>query len=270
MACWPRNLGFLPIIFFLLLIITVGISYLIAVLKGDVPVLFPYISDTGAKPPESCFFAQFVNISALVFVALVYVRFKEVDTIEGLPPERVGRLNKASFFLGLAAAFGLSLVGNFQDLYVLVVHEIGAIMLFLFGTIYSLIHTRISYLLHPEYTRLYVCRLRFLFSLLMLVSMVTCLTCEVFANAQWLHHHHQNKTDTEQLWKPTDGGYTLHIVSTSFEWTLAGSFMLFCLTFIGDFSKVSLGLNMFLHVDPFPEPGGSYEEEPNEYTKLYA
>ncbi|XP_022082775.1 DNA damage-regulated autophagy modulator protein 1-like [Acanthaster planci] len=269
MACRPQGLGFLPVSMFLLLVITIGISYLIAVLRGDVPVVFPYISDTGAKPPESCVFAQFVNLSALVLLALVFVRYKELDTIEGLPPRSIGCLNKASLFLGLAGTFGLSLVGNFQDVNVIVVHEIGALTLFLCGTIYAIIHVRISYLLYPEYCRLLVCRLRLLLSLMMLVSLVTCVTFEGVAEYKWMHHH--NRTDTQQLWKPTDGGYAFHIVSTSFEWALAISFGLYCLTFFGEFRKVSMQLNMFLHVEPFAvTPVASNEEEPNEYTKLYA
>ena len=67
------------------------------------------------------------------------------------------------------------LVIALQDTNVVVVHEIGAAALFLFGTVYSIIHTRISYLLFPERTRLFICRIRVLLSILMAVSMATCI-----------------------------------------------------------------------------------------------
>lgn len=49
------------------MLIKVSIShcrYLLSVLDGNVYVLFPYISDTGALPPESCVFGLLVNIGA--------------------------------------------------------------------------------------------------------------------------------------------------------------------------------------------------------------
>lgn len=39
-------------------------SYIMAVILGHVEAGFPYISDTATSAPESCIFAQFVNMTA--------------------------------------------------------------------------------------------------------------------------------------------------------------------------------------------------------------
>ena len=47
-------------------------------------------------------------------LATIYVRFKEVDTIAGLPSTQINGLNKVSAVLGVAATLGMSVVANFQ------------------------------------------------------------------------------------------------------------------------------------------------------------
>lgn len=41
-------------------------SYIIAVLLGHVEAEFPYISDAATYAPESCIFAQFINMIAML------------------------------------------------------------------------------------------------------------------------------------------------------------------------------------------------------------
>ena len=50
----------------------------------------------------------------LTVLATVYIRYKEVDTIEGLPPQQIGCLNKTSAVLAVIGTLGLSVVANFQ------------------------------------------------------------------------------------------------------------------------------------------------------------
>jgi hypothetical protein len=54
----------------------------------------PYISDTGAYPPESCIFAQFLNFGALLVGVDVYIRYKQVED------------HKAIELLGILESFG--------------------------------------------------------------------------------------------------------------------------------------------------------------------
>ena len=48
---------------------------------GHTEMNLPYISDTGAYPPESCIFAQFLNLGALLIGVDVYIRYKQVFNI---------------------------------------------------------------------------------------------------------------------------------------------------------------------------------------------
>jgi hypothetical protein len=41
-------------------------------------------------------------------------------------------------------------------------------------------------------------------------------------------------------WKPTDGGFTEHVISTSSEWTLAILLMLMLISFLPDFKQLQL------------------------------
>lgn len=67
MGFWfTRGLSFLPIFVIVWTYLTFGISYIIAVARGDVDPGFPYISDTGARRPESSIFGQMLNMTAAV------------------------------------------------------------------------------------------------------------------------------------------------------------------------------------------------------------
>jgi len=59
-----RGMAFLPIFTVVWTYITFATSYMISVFKGDVDAGFPYISDTGARRPESSVFGMMLNISA--------------------------------------------------------------------------------------------------------------------------------------------------------------------------------------------------------------
>ncbi|KAK3884748.1 hypothetical protein Pcinc_010987 [Petrolisthes cinctipes] len=61
------GLAWLPLTSALLIPSTFLITYVWSVLEDHVEPDFPYISSTGAFPPESCFFAQMLNIVALLF-----------------------------------------------------------------------------------------------------------------------------------------------------------------------------------------------------------
>ena len=60
-----RGMAFLPIFFIIWTYLTFTISYMVAVFRGDIDPAFPYISDTGARRPESSVFGQMLNISAV-------------------------------------------------------------------------------------------------------------------------------------------------------------------------------------------------------------
>lgn len=137
----------LPIALAIFLPVSFIITYSIAVANGHVQAAFPYISDTGTHPPESCVFGQLMNIGAFTALCIVYIRYRHVTILYGDQPsmKNVIRFNMAAFVLGIVITMGVSIVGNFQETNVIVVHLIGAFMAFGVGFFYILLQTIIAY-----------------------------------------------------------------------------------------------------------------------------
>lgn len=68
------KLHWYPVFLVLYLPVSFIITYSIAVGYGHVEAGFPYISDTGTLPPESCVFGQLLNIGAVFAAFTMYVR----------------------------------------------------------------------------------------------------------------------------------------------------------------------------------------------------
>jgi hypothetical protein len=87
---------------------------------------------------ESCIFAQFLNVGALLVAIVVYIRYKQVH--EFLVSHQIGyrsiKVNIVGLYLGWIGAFGISIVANFQETAVFRVHLTGALMAFGVGSAY--------------------------------------------------------------------------------------------------------------------------------------
>uniref|UniRef100_A0A8C0X338 CWH43-like N-terminal domain-containing protein n=1 Tax=Castor canadensis TaxID=51338 RepID=A0A8C0X338_CASCN len=89
------------------------LSYITAVTLHHVDPALPYISDTGTLAPEKCLFGAMLNIAAVLCIATIYVRYKQVHALS--PEENlIIKLNKAGLVLGILSCLGLCLVANFQ------------------------------------------------------------------------------------------------------------------------------------------------------------
>lgn len=68
----------------------------------------------------------------------IYIKYRQIAEFyrNHSSSSSVVRLNKAAFIVGIVSAFGISLVGNFQETNVLSVHLCGALMAFGGGVIY--------------------------------------------------------------------------------------------------------------------------------------
>ena len=66
LTCGVLNGAYLPVLLAVLCTATFGATYVLAVYRGDVDAVLPYISDTGAHRPESCIFAQALNAAAFL------------------------------------------------------------------------------------------------------------------------------------------------------------------------------------------------------------
>ncbi|XP_015111768.1 DNA damage-regulated autophagy modulator protein 2 [Diachasma alloeum] len=145
------NLHYLPICMCAALPSVFIISYIIAVSLGHVVAGFPYISDTGTVPPESCIFGQLLNMTAVLLALVVYIRHAQLKEllVSSQMPHYWQRLNRVAFAVGLISTLGISVVANFQETSVLSVHLIGAIAAFGGGTVYIWLQAIISYKMQP-------------------------------------------------------------------------------------------------------------------------
>ncbi|RZC43152.1 E3 ubiquitin-protein ligase RNF149-like, partial [Asbolus verrucosus] len=105
-----------------------------------------YISDTGSSPPESCIFGQMLNIVALLTSVLVYIKYRQLREILTRHDfsENLQKLNKFTLWTGYVAAFGMSVVGNFQEANMVGVHFTGAFFTFGSGALYQCLEVKTS------------------------------------------------------------------------------------------------------------------------------
>ncbi|XP_045175798.2 DNA damage-regulated autophagy modulator protein 2-like isoform X4 [Mercenaria mercenaria] len=135
----------LPVIIAVYLPLSFVITYSIAVGNKHVEPGFPYISDTGTRSPESCVFGQLLNIGAVLAGIIIYTRYRQsLYHFENSTRKYLLHLNTAAFITGLLTIFGVSLVGNFQETNILVVHLLGAFLAFGVGFVYMILQTIIS------------------------------------------------------------------------------------------------------------------------------
>ncbi|XP_070553050.1 DNA damage-regulated autophagy modulator protein 2-like isoform X2 [Ptychodera flava] len=165
--------GFLPLLFAATAILTFLVCYLIAVSLDHVIPFVPYISDTGAYPPESCLFSQFLNVAAALGILAVYIRWKSLKKLSVENVKRFSCLNTSSFVIGVLAAIGLSVVGNFQWTSQFEIHIIGAGMAFGLGLVYCWMQSHLTYKLHPRYNSLWIARLRVILALMVTLSLIS-------------------------------------------------------------------------------------------------
>ncbi|KAM9402865.1 DNA damage-regulated autophagy modulator protein 1-like isoform 2-T2 [Salvelinus alpinus] len=123
MLWFMEGICFLPFFLVIWSSSTFIVSYLIALFEHDVDVIFPYISDTGAKPPESCVFGLMTVITAFASMATMYARYKFVEKLNekagGVPPV----LNQAALWIGTLSCLGMCFVATFQETTITAVHD---------------------------------------------------------------------------------------------------------------------------------------------------
>ncbi|XP_067283388.1 DNA damage-regulated autophagy modulator protein 1 [Pseudorasbora parva] len=234
MIWFMEGMCFLPTFLVIWSSSTFIISYIIALFRRDVDVVLPYISDTGATPPESCVFGFMSTITAFAAFATMYAEYKFVERVH----ERTGAvspvLNKASFAVGIISCVGMCLVATFQETTVVAVHDLGALLFFIFGVIYTIIQSVISYRAHPYGSSKWMCHFRAFFAVVAFLAVFPTIFCAVSVGTSKTH------------WDTDDKDYTLHLVSAACEWITAFSFVFFFLTYIQEFQQFTLKLTVNL------------------------
>ncbi|GAB1608179.1 DNA damage-regulated autophagy modulator protein 2-like, partial [Argonauta hians] len=242
------GLELLPIALVVVTFLTFITTYLISVSNGHVTPYLPYISDTGAKSPESCIFGQFLTVSTVIAFFTLYIRFKLIQSLVSVDGVRIHFVNKISFGFGLLAAIGMSIVGNFQESNVLVVHVIGAFMVFGIGSVYEILQTIISYMMYPMYNGKTIIIIRLVLCIFSVIFFIMTFTAAGIAGNEY-------KGDPLK-WKPELEGFAYHILSTSSEWLLSISFLAYFLTYINEFRKIKInviGVMSVTHLDDSPD-----------------
>ncbi|GAB1598654.1 DNA damage-regulated autophagy modulator protein 1-like [Argonauta hians] len=233
---WGQKLWLLPIIVFIAAPVFFLITYAIAVAFKHVDPAFPYISDTGTYPPESCVFGQLLNILALLIGMTLYVRFRQVDEMYQSSGRRLLLVfNKFAFGIGLLAASGVSIVANFQESNVLVGHVVGAVLAFALGTLgYGWMQTIISYRTRLPGSTHTLCHFRLSLCIFGSVLFLVGIT------ASHLSFKKKKFITSAKHWKPTDDGFEEHLVATISEWLLAILNVAYLLTFLPEFKLFSM------------------------------
>ncbi|XP_041833788.1 DNA damage-regulated autophagy modulator protein 1 [Melanotaenia boesemani] len=228
MFWFRQGLCFLPAFLVIWSSCTFIISYLIALFRHDVDIIFPYISDTGANPPESCIFGLMTFISACAGTATIYARYKFVEKLT----EETGlvrpSLNKASLWLGVISCLGMCIVATFQETAVTLVHDLGALVFFISGILYTILQSVISFNAYPYGSSKTVCGIRLGVAVFAAVALFPTVICAFFVKQTTLHRHAEDKD------------YPYHVASAVCEWIVAFSFVCFFLTYIDDFKMFTL------------------------------
>ncbi|XP_074044500.1 DNA damage-regulated autophagy modulator protein 2 isoform X1 [Macrotis lagotis] len=232
---FQQGLSFLPSALVIWTAAAFIFSYITAITLHHVDPALPYISDTGTVAPEKCLFGVMLNIAAVLCVATIYVRYKQVHALSPEEP-RIIRLNKAGLALGLLSCLGLSIVANFQKTTIFAAHICGAVLTFGLGSFYMFVQTILSYKMQPKIHSKQVFWIRLVVVIWCGVSAFSMLTC-----SSLLYSGHFGSDIVQKLhWNPEDKGYVLHMITTAAEWSMSFSFFGFFLTYIRDFQKISL------------------------------
>ncbi|CAH8448103.1 unnamed protein product [Schistosoma turkestanicum] len=183
------------------------------------------MSDAGSRIPESCIFGQLLNIVSVLAGLCFYSWHKHLlDCSQKFNQRRYRqiRLARIALCFGLICAFGMSIVANFQETAIWSMHLLGAGLLFGGGSIYSLVVTYITYK-YLEYSPIRIIRLVLTF--ISIFSFLLQPTTGLVARFMY-------DGDNIRKWKPTDKGYSFHVVSSISEWITALSFIGFVFTLV--------------------------------------
>ncbi|XP_035113060.1 DNA damage-regulated autophagy modulator protein 1-like isoform X3 [Callithrix jacchus] len=225
MLCFLRRMAFLPFLLVTWSSATLFTSYMVAALSGHVNPFLPCISDTGTIPPESDIFKFMMNISALLAAATIYIRYKIVEKKNRTYCFSTPALNLVSLFLGLLGCMGMSIAATFEELNAPVVHDVGALLAFVCGAIYTLLQSIISYKSCPQWNSLWICHIRIIISAVCCAAIVLMIVCASLVST------------TKLEWDPSEKDYVYHVVCAICEWTVAFGFNFYFLTFIPDFQS---------------------------------
>ncbi|CAI2725044.1 unnamed protein product [Schistosoma spindalis] len=219
------GLHLLPILVCVLTFAAVTTCYFLSLTQDHISPYFPYISDAGSKIPESCIFGQILNIVSVLAGLCFYSWHRHLlDCSQKFNHQcyRQIRLARVALCFGLICAVGMSIVANFQETAIWSMHLLGAGLLFGGGSAYELAVTYITYK-YLGHSQIRITRLVLAF--ISVSSFLLQPTTGLIARLMY-------DGDNIRKWKPTDQGYSFHVISSMSEWITALSFICFIFTLV--------------------------------------
>ncbi|KAK3591893.1 hypothetical protein CHS0354_005103 [Potamilus streckersoni] len=230
-----RRLWLLPILTSGWLFLSFWVSYIIAVANNHVEPNFPYISHTAIEAPERCVFGQMVNIGAVMLFMNILLRYLYIKTSLVRKTikfnSRWYKINLTCLVMGFFSAFGLSMVANFQTEVQRGPHYVGAGLAFGLGMIICWIQCAISWKVHYKLNNKSVLLIIqiIIASLLTTSGLIFGISKGIYKARQYAGHG--TKWDVLR---------EVYLTSTVTEWVLAIFILMFTLTFIPEFKRITI------------------------------
>ncbi|KAH8853118.1 DNA damage-regulated autophagy modulator protein 2 [Schistosoma japonicum] len=245
-ACYHIGLQWVALLLALIMSSTVLMTYLISVNRGHVNAELPFISSTGAYPPESCIFGEGLNLAAfLSFICAFFWYLIALERTKFMGTHQPRCLLKFMVIISLIAAIGLTLVGNFQQVNVELIHDIGAGMAFYGTTCYILLCALVSQRYLGTHWCIWIFRL--------LLGIAATIATIMFSVCHTVSRINFNGTQEESLIyrHPGQGGFSFYLCSTSFEWVAGFFIILFFITWAYEFRLYAIQLPQIIRKSSF-------------------
>ncbi|GLV31128.1 uncharacterized protein CBL_12201 [Carabus blaptoides fortunei] len=236
------QLRYLPVLCFVWLVSTFIVSYAVATSLDHVYPVWPYISDTGTLPPESCIFGLMLNVGSLLMGLVLFVRYKQIKMIMQSHDRHnriLNLMNMFCFLTGMIAAIGACIVANFQETSEITTHLFGAMLCFGVGSAYFIVHTIICFFISRHTFSLNLLRV-----VLCVIYVISFAFTMIFARMAFAEYKVSFKGAMQ--WNPDNPGYDLRLTSTFSEWVLATCQGLYILSMTYDFRTISYKLTFAL------------------------
>ncbi|XP_059618968.1 DNA damage-regulated autophagy modulator protein 1 isoform X1 [Phlebotomus argentipes] len=230
------KLYLLPIAVYLLFQVTFLGTYIAAIVQGHVVPTIPYISDAATYSPESCVFGQLINMGCVLLGIVIYIRFRQICVLCDYHADlrdSTAKLNGRALWIGFGSCLGISIVANFQETNIHVIHLVGAFLCFGLGTVYFWIQAVISYYLQPYVGSMFKAHVRLFLS-------VVCTIFFIMVAVTGIISHILFRGEDPRKWYPSDGGWKYHVASSISEWIVATTFCFYILTFTDEFRSLSV------------------------------
>lgn len=167
---------------------------------------------------------------------VVYVRYRQICVLCDYHAdlrEFTTKLNNRGLWIGFGSCLGISIVANFQETNVRIVHLVGAFLCFGLGTVYFWIQAVISYYLQPYVGSMLKAHVRLFLSVVCTIFFIVVAVTGVISHILF-------RGEDPRKWYPSDGGWKYHVASSISEWVVATAFCFYILTFTDEFRSLSI------------------------------